>query len=98
VVVRPARIRTYTVRARLYTYEGPDQSLVLQAADTELALYQRDHHRVEHDITMSGLTAALHRPGVQRVEFDAPIDTVRCGEDEAAFCIDNDVRVAGTAL
>ncbi|MCA8032016.1 baseplate J/gp47 family protein [Burkholderia arboris] len=97
VTVRSALIKPYRVRARLYTYEGPDQSLVLDEAKKKLAEFQVKHHRIEHDITMSALYAALHQPGVQRVEFDEPNADIACGIGEAAYCTDVDVVIAGTA-
>ncbi len=56
------------------------------AAKAELVVYINTHHRLGHDITLSGLHAALHQPGVQNVIVTQPGADIVVGPAEAAFC------------
>lgn len=86
VTVQAATIIAYEVEASLVLYEGPDASAVEAAAEAALATYIDTHHRLGHDITLSGLYAALHQPGVQNVRLTKPVADIVVGSDEAAFC------------
>lgn len=86
VIVQAATIIEYAVEAIIYVYSGPDPDVVLQAATDAVTTYVQDHHRMGHDITLSGLYAALHQPGVQRVELTAPAASLVVATTEAAYC------------
>lgn len=86
VTVQAARVIPYEVAARLILYEGPDASAVTAAAEGALARYIETHHRLGHDITRSGLHAALHQPGVQNVVLAAPAADIGVGPGAAAYC------------
>ena len=86
VEVVPASIVTYAVEAELAFYAGPDMALVLAAAEAAGARYVAEHHRLGHDITRSGLFAALHQPGVQNVNLISPAADVVISANSAAFC------------
>lgn len=97
VTVQAATIVEYTVDAELYLYGGPDAETVRAEAESRLLTYLSDHHRLGHDITLSGLFAALHVEGaVQRVELTEPSETLVIAADEAAYCTSVSVVVAGT--
>ncbi len=84
-VIRP-NVLAYTLEATLYVYEGPDAETVRQLAEDRVRTYIHDHHRLGHDITMSGLHAALHVEGaVQRVELQSPTETIVVGAQEVAY-------------
>lgn len=72
VTVRSAHIVPYTVKARLYCYEGPDSTIVLENAHNSVSLFTQEQHFLGRSLTRSGLYAALHQPGVQRVELLEP--------------------------
>lgn len=97
VTVKPATVVKYAVKARLYTYAGPDTSLVLTAAKEVLATYQEQHRRFGQSHTRSGINAALVRPGVQRAEIEQPTKDLVCGVGQALYCTGNDVTFAGVA-
>jgi phage-related baseplate assembly protein len=86
VEVVAAQITNYTVNATLTFYSGPDMGLVRDAAEAAVRKYVDEHHRLGHDITRSGLFAALHQPGVQNVTLTAPAATLVVPDTHAAYC------------
>ena len=88
VTVASAELRTFAVHATLYTFAGPDRSLVLTSAREQLDRYLAECRLLGRDVTMSGLYAALTVPGVQRVVLAAPTADVVCDYTQAAWCTD----------
>lgn len=86
VIVQSAEILPYRIDATLYFLPGPDSQVVLAEARDMAARYAADQHRLGKDITQSGLYAALHRPGVQRVEMTSPKTTLKVNRQQAAYC------------
>lgn len=86
VTVQAPIIVEYAIAATLYFYDGPDSAVVLAAATSAVTKYASDHHRLGHDITLSGLYAALHQAGVQRVVLAAPTADIAIANDEASWC------------
>ncbi|MEX0319448.1 MAG: baseplate J/gp47 family protein [Ruegeria sp.] len=93
VVVQAVTVVPYEVEAVLTLYEGPGEAEVLAAAEAALEAYIEAHHRIGHDITLSGLFAALHQPGVQNVQISKPVADVVIGSAEAAFCMADSIAV-----
>lgn len=98
VHTRAAAIVDYQVEAKLYTFAGPDPNVVVDSAITEVNAYIEDNRRLGRSITLSGLYAALHVGGVQRVELLQPTADVQCSVNEAAFCTAVDVTYGGLAV
>jgi phage-related baseplate assembly protein len=86
VTVASAKIRPFDLKARLVTFSGPDVGVVLAAARVSLDVYLAESRLLGRDITLSGLYAALHVPGVMRVEIVAPSADVVCDATQAAYC------------
>jgi phage-related baseplate assembly protein len=86
VVVQSAAIVSYAITATLYFYPGPDSAVVLAAAQAAATAYAAAQHRLGRDVTRSGLFAALHQPGVQRVELAAPAASLTIGSAQASWC------------
>lgn len=86
VTVQAATISSYQVDATLTLYPGPDEAVVLDAVEAAVEAYVESHHRLGHDIMLSGLYAALHQPGVQGVSLASPAADVTLGPSEAAYC------------
>jgi len=86
VVMQSATIIDYTVSATLTMFAGPDASVVRSAAQTAVEAYVVDHHRFGYDITLSGLYAALHQPGVQNVTITSPSASLVITYAQAAHC------------
>lgn len=97
VTVQPAAILNYSVEAQLYTFAGPDSSIVLAHAQTGLARYIADSHRLGRDVTMSGLYAALHVEGVQRVVLVHPTADLVVDRTQASWCAASSIVLAGLA-
>ncbi|QHD49156.1 baseplate J/gp47 family protein [Vreelandella aquamarina] len=86
VTVQGAEIVPYTIAATLYFQPGPDSQVVLAEAQAEAQRYADRQHRLGMDITLSGVYAALHRAGVQRVELASPSATINVNRQQAAYC------------
>lgn len=86
VQVAAAAIVPFEVRAALNVYPGPAAGPLLLAAQEALTAYVTEHKRLGHDITLSGLYACLHQPGVQRVVLESPTADIVIAPNEAAHC------------
>lgn len=95
VSVQSASIIEYAVVATVYTFAGPDSSVVLAESTARLEAYIAESHRMGRDVTRSGLFAALHSPGVQRVDLTSPAADVVVDRDEAAYCTGYTVNYGG---
>lgn len=83
VEVVPASIVRFAAHAILVMYPGPSSGPVLDAAMAAARAYAASVRRLGYDATLSGLYAALHQPGVQRVKLLAPLADVICDETQA---------------
>lgn len=97
VVVQAATIVEFEVEATIFVFPGPDPQVVLDAAQDELDKYLASCHRVGRDVPLSGIYAALHRAGVQRVEIALPTADVIIDDDEASWCAGMNVAVEVSA-
>jgi len=95
LTVQAAAIQTYAVEAVLTLYPGPDAQLVQDTAKAAVTDYVARNHRVGHDITVSGLLAALHCEGVQNVALSAPAADIVVDDLSAAFCSGVTVLIGG---
>lgn len=95
VTVQSAQIVSYVVEATLYTYAGPDSTVVLAEAEARLQRYISESHRLGRDVTRSGLFAALHAEGVQRVELAAPAADIVVDRTQATWCTDVTLTYGG---
>ncbi len=86
VSVQAATIIPWSIEAELALFDGPDPAVVLAAAEEAAAAYAAEQHMLGRDITLSGVYAALHRPGVQNVLLASPVDDITVEADEAAWC------------
>lgn len=96
VTVQSATIINYEIIATLYIPTGPDPSAVQTAALASVQAFVESRHRVGADVRLSGLYAALHVGGVERVTLSAPgitADIVTTAE-EAPFCTDITISTA----
>lgn len=96
VQVQGATLVDYTVSATLLVYPGPSPAPVLTAARAALDKYLASVSRIGYDVTLSGLYAALHQAGVQRVQLDAPTADVVINTTSAARCTGITLTVGAT--
>jgi phage-related baseplate assembly protein len=88
VEVVSAEIVGYRVAASLVLYPGPAGAPVLEQARAAMLAYAEQTHRLGYDVTLSGLYAALHRPGVQRVVLAEPLADILCDASQAPYLLD----------
>lgn len=93
VTVTSADIVAFKVRAKLWSYAGPDSSVAMDAARKQLDKYLANSRRLGRSITISGLYASLHVAGIQKVELYEPAANVEISATQAAFCASSDVRL-----
>jgi len=86
VIVQSAAIVEYAIAARLYVYDGPDPSIVEAAALAKLQAYRDAAHMLGRPPTLSGIYAALHVEGVQRVVIDDPLADIIADATQSAWC------------
>jgi len=86
VTVQAAGIVTYTIHAIIYPFPGPDSSSVLQTVQERIHTYAKAMHRIGSSPTLSGIYAALHIDGVQRVELTQPTQDIPIGPNQASYC------------
>lgn len=95
VIVQGAEIIPWELDADIYTYSGPDQQLVLKAAQDSFAAYLSEQQLLQADITDSALSRALHVPGVFKVMRRTPRTDIVCNAQQAAWCTKVNLRIAG---
>lgn len=74
VTVQVPTLQRYPVVAELVVYRGPDRELIRHAALQNLQAYLNEEKRLGHDVVRSGIFAALHIEGVQRVKVVEPAE------------------------
>lgn len=95
VVVVGASITRYQVTAALTLDEGPASGPVMAAVQAAIEAAVGRLHTPGRDINRSALFAALHQPGVRRVELIAPAADIPVGDDEVAYCEAISITIAG---
>ena len=96
VVVQAASLQDYAIDARLTFYPGSDRTLVLEAAQKAAEELAAKQHAVGKDITLSAVFAALHQPGVHKVELASPAADVLCDYTQAPRCTAIAITDGGT--
>jgi len=86
VQVQPATIVPYQITATLYFYAGPDREVIMANALQAITAYTEGQHRLGLDVTLSGIYAALHQPGVQRVDLANPAANLIIDRQSASHC------------
>lgn len=86
VTVQSAEIVEYAIEAELFFNSGPDQAAVLATAQAAAQAYAEAQHRIGLPVTLSGIYAALHQPGVARVDLTSPSANIAISETQASYC------------
>lgn len=84
VQVAAAAIVSYDLTASLKVAPGPDAPTVLAAAEASVRAYAGERGGLGRGVTTSGLTAALHVGGVEKVTLTAPAADVAATSAQAA--------------
>lgn len=86
VTVQGATIQNYTITATIFTFPGPDSSVVMAEAQASAQEFATQNHKVGNDINLSAIFAALHVDGVQKVNLVSPAANIVCDHTQAPFC------------
>jgi phage-related baseplate assembly protein len=86
VTVQGASIQNYTITATIFTFPGPDSSVVMAEAQASAQEFATQNHKVGNDINRSAIFAALHVDGVQKVTLTSPSADITCNHTQAPFC------------
>lgn len=97
VTVQPADIVNFAIAAQIYLFDGPDPSVVIEAAEASALAYVARSRKLGRDINRSAISAALFVEGVQRVELTSPLADLPIGLAQAAHCTGIDLEFAGNA-
>lgn len=95
VEVMSVDIVEYTIEAELTLYYGPDAETVRTNSIAGGQKYADTNHACARDITLSGLYAALHVDGVQKVNFISPAADIPIARNQASYCTSIKVTVVG---
>jgi phage-related baseplate assembly protein len=95
VIVQGATIVPYTIEAQLTLYPGPAPNPVLASAQAAAVAYAAQTHRLGYDVTLSGIYAALHQAGVQRVALTSPAADLVIDLPAASYCANISITLAG---
>lgn len=86
VTVQSAVIHSYSIQAKLHLYRGPEYEPIKAEALRKLTEYTEEKRRLGRDISLSGIYAALHLEGVQRVELLSPTADIVLPSSKSAYC------------
>jgi phage-related baseplate assembly protein len=86
VTVQAAQVINYRIEAALMIEQGPDPQVIREHALQEVINYTQLQHRLGHSVTLSGIYAALHRPGVHNVVLTSPTADVTTDLHRAPYC------------
>jgi phage-related baseplate assembly protein len=93
--VRSAEIIDYEIDIDLVLFSGPDETIVLAAAQEGVEAYKAASRRLGRSITRAGLYAAAVVAGVQNALINKPPADVAIGKTQCANCVGTAVRIAG---
>lgn len=96
VSVVSATIVNYAITASLTVYPGVGQAEVLAASIAAANAYATSMKKIGRDITLSGVYAALHQPGVQKVTLTSPSANIINAWNQAPNCTAVTVTISGT--
>lgn len=94
VTVVSAEVVEFAIAATVYTFAGPDRTVVLDAARERLDAYLAESRKLGRNINDSSIKAALSVAGVQRVVLPGWADIV-CDLTQAAWCTSIDITHGG---
>jgi len=86
VVIEPGQIVQYRIRAKLHFSPGAAPEPILAAANSAAARYTSEQHRLGAAVRLSGIYAALHQPGLLRVELLEPLADIEPQPRIAPWC------------
>jgi phage-related baseplate assembly protein len=95
VQVLAAEIVEYSITAALWLEPGPSEAPILAQAQANAAAFAAAHFGLDKDVRLSGLYAALHVAGVQRVALAGPSADLVIAPGQAAQCTAITITIGG---
>lgn len=95
VIVQSAEIVTYTIEAELTVYSGPDQTVVLAAAQAGEAAWVARGGKLGVDANRAAINAAMFVEGVQNINLIEPAADVVVDKTQSAKCVGVNITVVG---
>lgn len=95
VTVKSVELIDYQIKAKLYLYPGPESEPIKKTAMDNLQAYISEKHRIGRRISRSAIISALHVVGVQRVELQEPAQDIIINRQQASYCSNYQIEVAG---
>lgn len=92
LTVQTAEVLNYQVSATLQIKDGPDAASVLATAQQAISTYTQ-LRKLGRAVTLSGIYAALHQPGVSNVNLTSPTANIECTAAQFAYCSAIDVSL-----
>lgn len=86
VTVFPATLKEYSITATLHMLAGPSKDTAKAEAEKRIAEYVASRHTLGGGVPVSGICAALHVAGVDKVTVTEPAVNILCEGFEAAWC------------
>lgn len=86
VTVQAAEVVTYAITATIFVNPGPDSAVVLANCQAAAEAYAIERFRIGADVNLSGIYAALHRPGVEKVVLASPAASLDITSTQAGRC------------
>lgn len=93
VTIYPAEIVEYQVNAILYIQSGPAPAAVVDSASAAVTAYVSSKHAMGTAVPLSGIYAALHVEGVEKVELLSPLADLNMAKQQASYCTNINVEV-----
>jgi len=88
VNVQSAQIINYQVEADIELNSGPGKTQTLENVSRKVNAFVKKAHQLGNEITLSGLYAAMHQPGVKKVKLLQPPSDIQVKTEQAAYCDD----------
>ncbi|MDG6896585.1 hypothetical protein A6A19_00890 [Actinobacillus delphinicola] len=95
VTVKLAKVKTFSIQAKLQLFYPTHQDLVEKQARKNLNDFLENARQFAFDITPSAIIKALFVDGVQNVELTKPADKIKVNDGEVAECTAITLTFAG---
>ncbi|SMB82397.1 Phage-related baseplate assembly protein [Pasteurella testudinis DSM 23072] len=95
VLVQSATIVSYSINAVLTLYPSTAEAAILQQVNAAAQAFANEKHKLGHDITLSGIYAALHQQGVQNVKLTVPTRDLVIQPSQAGYCTAINITIGG---
>ncbi|MEF9955624.1 MAG: baseplate J/gp47 family protein [Acinetobacter sp.] len=94
VSIKASAPTDFSISATLVLFSGPDSAVVLAESNKQLDKYLEQVSYNGFDVTRSGIFAALHQAGVQRVILDSPLQDIVIPNSRYGRCVSRNILAA----